>query len=33
MVAYLTRLSDALATSMIVDARPVTLKVVGDGVL
>jgi chemotaxis protein methyltransferase CheR len=31
MVAYLTRLSDALATSMIGDARPVTLKVVGDG--
>jgi chemotaxis protein methyltransferase CheR len=29
MVPYLTRLSDALATSMIGDARPVTLKVVG----
>jgi len=29
MVAYLTRLSDALATSMIGNARPVTLKVVG----
>ncbi len=31
MVSYLTRLSDALASSMIRDARPVTLKVVGDG--
>jgi two-component sensor histidine kinase len=31
MVSYLTRLSDALASSMIGDARPVTLKVVGDG--
>jgi two-component sensor histidine kinase len=31
MVSYLTRLSNALATSMIRDARPVTLKVVGDG--
>jgi len=30
IVAYLTRLSGALATSMIGDARPVTLKVVGD---
>jgi two-component sensor histidine kinase len=30
MVSYLTRLSDALATSMIGD-RPVTMKVVGDG--
>ncbi len=30
MVSYLTRLSDALTTSMIGDARPVTLKVVGD---
>jgi two-component sensor histidine kinase len=29
MVPYLTRLCDALATSMIRDARPVTLKVVG----
>jgi two-component sensor histidine kinase len=31
MVPYLTRLSDALAASMIGDARPVTVKVVGDG--
>jgi two-component sensor histidine kinase len=31
MVSYLTRLSDALAASMIADSRPVTLKVVGDG--
>lgn len=31
MVAYLTRLSDALAASMIGDTRPVTVKVVGDG--
>jgi two-component sensor histidine kinase len=31
IVAYLTRLSDALAASMIADARPVTVKVVGDG--
>jgi len=31
MVAYLTRLSDALAASMIADARPVTVKVVGEG--
>jgi chemotaxis protein methyltransferase CheR len=31
MVAYLTRLSDALATSMIADARPVTVQVVGEG--
>lgn len=31
MVAYLTRLSGALAASMIGDARPVTVKVVGDG--
>jgi two-component sensor histidine kinase len=31
MVSYLTRLCDALAISMIRDARPVTLKVVGDG--
>jgi chemotaxis protein methyltransferase CheR len=30
MVAYLTRLSGALAASMIGDARPVTVKVVGD---
>jgi chemotaxis protein methyltransferase CheR len=30
MVPYLTRLSGALATSMIGDARPVTLKVTGD---
>ena len=30
MVSYLTRLSDALAASMIGDARPVTLKVTGD---
>jgi chemotaxis protein methyltransferase CheR len=30
VVSYLTRLSDALATSMIGDARPVTLKVTGD---
>ena len=29
MVPYLTRLSDALAASMIGDTRPVTLKVVG----
>ena len=29
MVPYLTRLSNALAASMIGDARPVTLKVVG----
>jgi chemotaxis protein methyltransferase CheR len=31
MVPYLTRLSDALATSMIGNDRPVTLKVVGMG--
>ncbi len=31
MVSYLKRLSDALATSMIGNARPVTMKVVGDG--
>ena len=31
MVAYLRRLSEALATSMIGDARPVTVRVVGDG--
>ena len=31
MVSYLTRLSHALATSMIADGRPVTLKVVGEG--
>ena len=31
MVSYLTRLSEALTTSMIGDARPVTLKVIGDG--
>lgn len=31
MVPYLTRLCDTLATSMIVNARPVSLKVVGDG--
>lgn len=31
MVPYLTRLSGALALSMIGDARPVTLKVVGLG--
>jgi two-component sensor histidine kinase len=30
VVSYLTRLSDALATSMIGDARPVTLNVTGD---
>jgi len=30
IVPYLTRLSDALATSMIGDARPVTMKVVGE---
>jgi two-component sensor histidine kinase len=30
MVSYLTRLSDALATSMIGDARSITMKVVGD---
>jgi chemotaxis protein methyltransferase CheR len=31
IVPYLTRLSDALATSMIGNARPVTMTVVGDG--
>jgi chemotaxis protein methyltransferase CheR len=31
MVSYLKRLSDALANSMIGNARPVTMKVVGDG--
>jgi len=31
IVSYLTRLSDALTTSMIGGARPITLKVVGDG--
>jgi chemotaxis protein methyltransferase CheR len=31
MVPYLTRLSDALAASMIGGARPVTVKVIGDG--
>jgi two-component sensor histidine kinase len=30
MISYLTRLSDALATSMIGEARPVTLTVTGD---
>ena len=30
MVPYLTRLGDALAASMIGDARPITLKVVGE---
>jgi two-component sensor histidine kinase len=31
MVPYLTRLCDTLATSMIGDARPISLKVFGDG--
>jgi two-component sensor histidine kinase len=31
MVPYLTKLSNALATSMIGDARPITLKVAGTG--
>lgn len=31
MMPYLTRLCDTLATSMIGDTRPVSLKVVGDG--
>lgn len=31
IISYLTRLSEALATSMIGDGRPITLKVVGDG--
>jgi chemotaxis protein methyltransferase CheR len=30
MISYLTRLSDALATSMIRDARAITLRVTGD---